>query len=512
MAAALPLQVPISADEIIAGLAEAEYRPDALLRQVCGRPAEIAPAVIDVLDQAADGVYLLPKQTNLLFWGIHALAAARMTLLYRPLLRFLRQCPRDDLDQILGGATTETIGRIVISVCDGDAAPLVEASVDANVDGYVRWNLIAALARLAFDGVVARDVVVEFLDRFERERLAEPDDVAWEGWQDAVSLLGLETMRERLHAAWDSGRIEQDEGDREYIENQLTLAQTLAPADPSLFERAGVLPIEDPVAALGWVRSEDEAKKIARRRMDSADPAAAIALADRELTWLDGFLARNLEWPTSLETVEQIDGMFCALLAGPQGASLDECIPAIWSREGLEDDGTRPDCDSEEQAAYLGSLLDRHWRTIATRLDRGYPHPTIAGWHADEARGRYWAGGFVRGVAMRAEAWGERSAEEDIGSFLAAMVSLGADPDEFPDDALAPDERRGLLDVLPKALVHLHCLWRGRSSPYQLGRRSESVGGSRPARKIGRNEPCPCGSGKKYKRCCGSSAREPIEL
>nr|WP_272917305.1 SEC-C metal-binding domain-containing protein [Halobacillus litoralis] len=23
-------------------------------------------------------------------------------------------------------------------------------------------------------------------------------------------------------------------------------------------------------------------------------------------------------------------------------------------------------------------------------------------------------------------------------------------------------------------------------------------------RKIGRNEPCPCGSGKKYKKCCGS--------
>ncbi len=22
-------------------------------------------------------------------------------------------------------------------------------------------------------------------------------------------------------------------------------------------------------------------------------------------------------------------------------------------------------------------------------------------------------------------------------------------------------------------------------------------------RKVGRNEPCPCGSGKKYKKCCG---------
>lgn len=28
----------------------------------------------------------------------------------------------------------------------------------------------------------------------------------------------------------------------------------------------------------------------------------------------------------------------------------------------------------------------------------------------------------------------------------------------------------------------------------------------REGRKIGRNEPCPCGSGKKYKQCCGRNA------
>jgi preprotein translocase subunit SecA len=27
----------------------------------------------------------------------------------------------------------------------------------------------------------------------------------------------------------------------------------------------------------------------------------------------------------------------------------------------------------------------------------------------------------------------------------------------------------------------------------------------RNAAKIGRNDPCPCGSGKKYKKCCGAS-------
>ena len=28
----------------------------------------------------------------------------------------------------------------------------------------------------------------------------------------------------------------------------------------------------------------------------------------------------------------------------------------------------------------------------------------------------------------------------------------------------------------------------------------------REAPKVGRNDPCPCGSGKKYKKCCGKDS------
>ena len=41
---------------------------------------------------------------------------------------------------------------------------------------------------------------------------------------------------------------------------------------------------------------------------------------------------------------------------------------------------------------------------------------------------------------------------------------------------------------------------------------SHGDGGEKPAtvkregKKIGRNAPCPCGSGKKYKKCCGANA------
>ncbi|MCM1321472.1 MAG: preprotein translocase subunit SecA [Bacteroides sp.] len=41
------------------------------------------------------------------------------------------------------------------------------------------------------------------------------------------------------------------------------------------------------------------------------------------------------------------------------------------------------------------------------------------------------------------------------------------------------------------------------SSPMSARRQGQSVTVVRTAPKVGRNEPCPCGSGKKYKQCCG---------
>ena len=39
----------------------------------------------------------------------------------------------------------------------------------------------------------------------------------------------------------------------------------------------------------------------------------------------------------------------------------------------------------------------------------------------------------------------------------------------------------------------------GRPTPLPPGARRATD----PGRKVGRNDPCPCGSGKKYKKCCG---------
>ena len=42
----------------------------------------------------------------------------------------------------------------------------------------------------------------------------------------------------------------------------------------------------------------------------------------------------------------------------------------------------------------------------------------------------------------------------------------------------------------------------------QIEKQQNDFGKKKPTKviKVGRNDPCPCGSGKKYKNCCGKNA------
>ena len=57
-----------------------------------------------------------------------------------------------------------------------------------------------------------------------------------------------------------------------------------------------------------------------------------------------------------------------------------------------------------------------------------------------------------------------------------------------------------------KKLEELSKRARGRqdvAAEEKLVKNAEKVEPLRGARPLGRNDPCPCGSGKKYKKCCG---------
>ena len=476
---------------IRAELESARTPPAEAMRAAVGEAAALAPAVIEVVGKAAEGTYLLPRQDRLLFYGVHVLAAARHAGLYRPLLHLLRR-PQPELERLFGDACTETVPSIVLSVFDGDPGPLIAVIEDRAVDGLVRWGLLEVLARLTFDGAVARETALAVLDRFDRERLAGDGDPAWEGWQEAVVLLGLGGLADRVRAAWDDGRCPQRDVDKLDWEERLSKA-CADPADAGRFELSRVERLDDPVAALGWMDAAGRdaephgAPESSRRR----DPAADIALSDEEIDWLAGFL-ECAQVPETTMSIEELDGFFAALVTGPELVPPSEYVPALWGTP----DGEGPVFDSDEQLEYAFGLLMRHWNAIAGRLAGGYPHvPTVL----EGSDGTDWALGFLRGMAVREESWRLLFDDKDSAALLSPVMVLAA-----PEVATAPkDWARGdiskTLEYLTIATMGLYRYWRERE---QRVRRAPL----RRAPKVGRNEPCPCGSGRKYKHCCGPSA------
>jgi yecA family protein len=494
MALTLPEEATDPVAAVIQELEAAEYRPDAVLRRAVVHADGIAPAVIALVEKAAEGIYLLPKQQRLFFWGLHVVAAARCTTLYQPLLRLLRLDRAEYLDVLFGNALTESLPRVIISVFDGDATPLFELCSQKSADEYLRWGVFEAIARLTSDGAIPRPMTVEFLSRFERENLADPGEAAWEGWQDAIALLGVEELRDRVRATWRDERSPSEPSDQEIIEEWF--ARSLAPSDPELFDCDGRKPIDDPAEALAWTASESPERKQEDNPF-GPDPAADIALQEYEIRWLSGFLDSSKVPETTL-TLEWVDGLFCALNVGPS-APPSEYMPVIWNPEDEAEPDDGPCYDSAEQAEHVVGLLNRQWNTIARRLDAGSPHWPALECQPEELDARYWAGGFIRGVAMRANVWGTRKDNEYVMAFLQMMVTLGMTEKDLSKSDIDFELREKLVDALPIQLVRMHHLWHGREDPFPPPTSTRYEG-----RKIGRNEPCPCGSGKKFKRCCGS--------
>lgn len=62
-------------------------------------------------------------------------------------------------------------------------------------------------------------------------------------------------------------------------------------------------------------------------------------------------------------------------------------------------------------------------------------------------------------------------------------------------------------DMIPQIVATLNAWTRTRTAAAQSGlpeSARDSAPVRRPTAKVGRNDPCPCGSGTKFKRCCGA--------
>ncbi len=115
----------MDAAQLIGELAFQERLPVEAIRAASADRARAAPIFVHAIEQfvSPDGDRTAKDS---LFFIFHLFGEWHEKSAYRPLARLMR-CSRDDVDEILGGAITDTTHRVMAAVFDGDPGPLCRA-------------------------------------------------------------------------------------------------------------------------------------------------------------------------------------------------------------------------------------------------------------------------------------------------------------------------------------------------------------------------------------------------
>lgn len=229
---------------------------------------------------------------------------------------------------------------------------------------------------------------------------------------------------------------------------------------------------------------------------------ASEPLNDAELDRL-GDLLENRGGDKAMN-LEQLDGFFAALVVGPETVMPSEYLPEVFGGDMSNHSGFA----SRDEANEFFGLMMRHWNTIADTLFKDDVHlPLLLEDEHGLASANDWANGFMRGMKMRSGGWSKLVNDEENGGCLIPMMMLAHEHDKDPKmrpEPISPEKREEVIALMTAGLVNAYRYFRAAREAHGQDT-AVAIEPRRSTPKIGRNEPCPCGSGKKYKKCCGGT-------
>jgi uncharacterized protein len=220
---------------------------------------------------------------------------------------------------------------------------------------------------------------------------------------------------------------------------------------------------------------------------------------------LQSFLAS----PTgaNLADFEEVRGFIFAVAGAP-----DLVQPSEWLPEAFA--GELPEFESPEQAeAVLQDLMGMYNLFVSGKLRikkeaPAFREPAIS--NLDEKSAvACWCRGYYRGYSWLVDVWREYLPEELEEELVAIVLVLTFFESRQMAETCREETGQGksleeiaelMRLTFPKAMIEYVRLGQ---SIYEI-RLQDDRRSVTPSAKIGRNDPCPCGSGQKYKKCCGA--------
>jgi len=231
-------------------------------------------------------------------------------------------------------------------------------------------------------------------------------------------------------------------------------------------------------------------------------------MSDTDVAELDRHLQALPEELDALD-VEMLDGFLAAILLQPQPVLPTEWLPYVFDAQGRAEVMAR-EADAVERALPL--IMRRHNELAAYLAAREPFEPVIFELEGDDgaplagtaaiAALEPWAVGFATALAAFPELREALEADAAGSEALAEILRHLPDDDaDVPDSDRLTDHESPLadLDEATDALVAAVL------DAADVTRPRRPI--ARVAPKVGRNDPCPCGSGRKYKHCHGAGGQ-----
>lgn len=223
-------------------------------------------------------------------------------------------------------------------------------------------------------------------------------------------------------------------------------------------------------------------------------------LSDKEFNELDQFLMSERS-PDDSMTMDALHGYLSAIAIGPEPISPTEWLPQIWGEDEL------PNYKNSKEEQRILHLITRFMNEVLITLEvaPNEYEPLFCEIREDGKAlldGEAWAWGFWLGMQLRFDAWQELEQSEQA-ALLRPTYLLGAEEVEEEEMVLvdSAQKRHQLAIEMEANFPLIYRFWLPRRKSGVTTVRHESA-------KPGRNDPCSCGSGKKYKQCHGQAAND----
>jgi uncharacterized protein len=223
-------------------------------------------------------------------------------------------------------------------------------------------------------------------------------------------------------------------------------------------------------------------------------------LSDKEFNELDTFLLSD-RCGDDCMTMDALHGYLTALAIGPQEVPFAEWLPRVWGATPEDAPAFKNDKEAQRITTLIARFMNEVAMTFEVAPKEFEPLFCEHQWNGRTVLdGEAWAWGFWEGMQLRADAW-EAIHESPLAPLLRPIYLLGAEEIEEEELALVDDPGKchRLTIEVEAAIPHIHKFWVPLRKSAVTTVRHETAA-------PGRNDVCPCGSGKKYKKCCGAAA------